>query len=69
MKFCMRLPKHHSQYPLELSLIYIPAHILGTYQYNLVVYFPISNARLFFEQVCYFFSVSFSIFSPKELTP
>ena len=48
MKLCMCLPKFHQQYFLKPSVLYIAVHILGSYKYNLVVQFPISNVHLFF---------------------
>ena len=39
--FCMRLPKFHPQYFLKLTVLYVPVHILGSYECNLVVWFPI----------------------------
>ena len=49
MKLRMRLPKFHPQYFFKLSVLYIPVHILGSYKWNLVVWFLISNVRFFLE--------------------
>ena len=37
IKLCMRLSRFHPQYSLELSVLYIPVHILASYKCNLVV--------------------------------
>ena len=44
VKLCIHLPKFHPQYSLELSVLYIPVLILGSYEGSLLARFQMPDS-------------------------